>query len=48
MIRKGKVGAAAEDGVTPEISAAMASIGRGILQDEQILTWCYQGGPLPD
>lgn len=48
MIRKGKVGAAAEDGVTPEISAAMASIGRGILQDEQILTWCYEGGPLPD
>jgi aryl sulfotransferase len=48
MIRKGKLGASAEDGVTPQISAAVAQIGREVLRDPAIVDWCYGGGPLPD
>ena len=44
MIRKGKIGASAEDGVTPQISAAIAGIGRTILTDPDAFDWCYQGG----
>ena len=47
MIRKGQVGASAEDGVTPEISAAIAAAGREILADPEAFEWCYRGGPLP-
>jgi hypothetical protein len=47
MIRKGKVGASSEDGVTPEISAAIAAIGRSILPDSAAYDWCYRGGALP-
>jgi aryl sulfotransferase len=47
MIRKGRAGAAAEDGITPEISAAIAGIGRAILTDPAAFRWCYEGGPLP-
>ena len=47
MIRKGKVGASAEDGVTPQISAAIAGIGRAILTDPQAFDWCYHGGLEP-
>jgi hypothetical protein len=47
MIRKGKLGASAEDGVTPEISAAIAAIGLDVLRDPAVLEWCYRGGPLP-
>lgn len=43
MIRKGQTGASAEDGVTPQISAAIAEIGRSILTDPQAFEWCYQG-----
>ena len=44
MIRKGQVGASADDGITPEISAAIAEIGRTILTDPQAFDWCYHGG----
>lgn len=44
MIRKGRVGASAEDGITPQISAAVAEIGRPILADADAFAWCYQGG----
>jgi aryl sulfotransferase len=44
MIRKGQVGRSSEDGVTPEISAAIAEIGRGILTDAEAFDWCYRGG----
>ena len=39
MMRKGQVGASAEDGITPEISATIASIGGQILTDPQAFTW---------
>ncbi|HZF30312.1 MAG TPA: sulfotransferase domain-containing protein [Gammaproteobacteria bacterium] len=48
MVRKGKVGAAHEDGVTPAISADTARLGREILTDAAAFEWCYRGGPLPD
>lgn len=48
MIRKGQVGASAEDGITPAISAAIAGIGEEILGDAAALAWCFEGGPLPD
>jgi aryl sulfotransferase len=47
MVRKGKVGAAREDGVTPEIAAEIARIGEGIVRDKAALEWCYRGGALP-
>ena len=47
MIRKGKVGASAEDGVTAEMSATIADIGREILEDQRAFEWCYRGGALP-
>jgi hypothetical protein len=43
MLRKGKVGTAAEDGVTPEISAAIEGIGRQIVTDPAALDWLYRG-----
>jgi aryl sulfotransferase len=46
MMRKGQVGAARDDGVTPEMSAAIAEIGRQIVADPQALAWAYGGGPL--
>ncbi len=47
MIRKGKAGAAHEDGMTPALSAEIARIGREVLDDEAALEWCYRGGALP-
>jgi hypothetical protein len=47
MVRKGKAGAAHEDGVTAEISAEIARLGRTILADPAAFEWCYRGGPLP-
>ncbi len=46
MMRRGSVGAANDDGVTPEISADIARIGREILKDDAALEWFYRGGPL--
>ena len=47
MIRKGQIGASAEDGVTPEISAMIRDLGSQVLTDPEALEWCYRGGPLP-
>ena len=47
MVRKGKTGAAAEDGVTPEMSAELKTLGEDILTDKQALKWLYSGGALP-
>jgi hypothetical protein len=44
MIRKGQIGASAEDGVTPQISATIATIGKSILTDPQAYEWMYHGG----
>lgn len=46
MMRKGQIGASAEDGITPEISAAIAEAGRAIIDDPDALAWCYSGGPI--
>jgi aryl sulfotransferase len=43
MLRKGQVGTSNEDGITPEISAAIAEIGRGIVTDPAALRWLYEG-----
>jgi len=47
MVRKGRSGAAREDGVTPELSAELRSLGQGILSDKQAFEWLYSGGALP-
>jgi len=44
MMRKGRIGAAHEDGVTPGISAEIAGIGREILTDAAAFEWTYSGG----
>jgi hypothetical protein len=48
MIRKGRVGAAKEDGMTDAIAATVAEMGREVLRDDAAFAWCYEGGPLPD
>jgi hypothetical protein len=47
MIRKGKLGAAKEDGWTDEYSARLRAVGEKISIDPQALAWHYRGGPLP-
>jgi hypothetical protein len=47
MIRKGRVGASAEDGITPDMSATIAAIGREILTDPAAFDWCYRGSGVP-
>ncbi len=46
MLRKGKMGTSADDGVTPEISAALADVGHTILTDPDAYRWCYEGGAI--
>lgn len=46
MLRKGRLGAAAEDGITPQIGEAIAAIGREILTDPDAFEWTYKGGAL--
>ena len=47
MVRKGKIGAAREDGVTPAMSAELETLGKAMLPDEEALDWLYSGGALP-
>ncbi|MEM9456064.1 MAG: sulfotransferase domain-containing protein [Myxococcota bacterium] len=47
MVRKGKVGAAAEDGMTDALAARLHARGQAILGDPRVLEWHYRGGPLP-
>ena len=44
MVRKGRSGAAHEDGVTAEIAAETARIGREIMTDTNAFEWLYYGG----
>ena len=44
MMRKGQVGASADDGITDAMSATIAATGREILLDKQAFEWCYRGG----
>ncbi len=47
MVRKGRLGAAREDGVTARMSAELRAIGEAMLDDERAIQWLYTGGPLP-
>jgi len=47
MVRRGRVGAAKDDGVTPEISSDIARLGREILKGDAAFDWFYGGGTLP-
>lgn len=42
MVRKGRTGAASEDGVTPAMSAELAAIGRETLADDEAFAWLYR------
>ncbi len=44
MMRKGKVGASREDGMTDEIAREVRAFGSKILRDEAALAWLYEGG----
>ena len=46
MVRKGKVGAAREDGMTDEIAQHLHDVGSKILRDEAALGWFYRGGEI--
>ena len=48
MVRKGAVGAAAEDGMTEEISRELRARGAEIIKDPRLLEWFYRGGPRPE
>jgi hypothetical protein len=47
MVRRGKVGAANEDGMSEEIAAAIRDYGRQMIEDDAALRWYYEGGQLP-
>lgn len=47
MIRKGRLGRAADDGMTPEISEHLRATGRQLCPNADALEWLYDGGPLP-
>ena len=47
MVRTGKTGATAEDGITPEIAQHLRAVGSQICQDDRVLQWLYEGGPQP-
>jgi hypothetical protein len=47
MVRKGKVGASHEDGVTPEISEEVSRMGSERVSDKAALDWVFKGGALP-
>jgi hypothetical protein len=44
MMRKGKVGASREDGMTDEIAQEVRTVGSKILPDAAALAWMYGGG----
>jgi aryl sulfotransferase len=47
MIRKGRLGQAADDGMTPEIARDLREAGRRMCPCADALEWIYNGGPLP-
>jgi aryl sulfotransferase len=46
MIRKGRLGDAAGDGMTPEIAEHLRARGRELCPDAEALEWLYSGGPV--
>ena len=47
MMRKGRAGAARDEGVTPQMGAEIARIGEAVLGDRAALEWIYAGGSVP-
>ena len=47
MLRKGKSGAAHEDGMTPEIASHLRVVGSRIATDPAAIAWLYEGGKVP-
>ncbi|MEM9460008.1 MAG: sulfotransferase domain-containing protein [Myxococcota bacterium] len=47
MVRKGKVGVAVEDGMTPALAERLRALAERIIDDPRALGWHYHGGPLP-
>jgi hypothetical protein len=47
MVRKGKLGAAHEDGMTTQIASELRATGDAILSDPAARRWLYEGGPIP-
>lgn len=48
MVRKGSVGAAKDDGMTPEIAAEFRACGAEIIKNPALLEWFYHGGQRPE
>ena len=48
MVRKGAIGAAKEDGMTPQIAAEIRAKGAEIIKNPKLLDWFYHGGPRPE
>jgi hypothetical protein len=46
MVRKGKAGAAHEDGMTADIARHLREIGEQMTADKRALQWFYTGGDL--
>mmetsp|Transcript_58899 Transcript_58899/g.65984 ORF Transcript_58899/g.65984 Transcript_58899/m.65984 type:complete len:89 (-) Transcript_58899:110-376(-) len=46
MVRKGKVRAAAEDGMTPEISVDIHAWAEKMMPDAAAREWMFHGGPI--
>lgn len=46
MVRKGKAGAAAEDGMTPEIAAVIMEWAEKMVPDDEARRWMYEGGEI--
>lgn len=46
MMRKGKLGASREDGMTDEIAQQLRAVGSKIVRDEAALAWIYGGGAI--
>jgi aryl sulfotransferase len=46
MVRKGQAGDAANDGMTPDISADIKKYAQMMVPDEAARKWLYEGGPL--
>lgn len=48
MVRKGQVGAAAEDGMNPTIAADIQQWAGRMVPDEAARKWMFEGGPIAD
>lgn len=47
MLRKGEVGSASADGMTPQISSDLRVLGESMCREPGALDWLYRGNPAP-